>query len=112
MILRTGASYHRRLGSAVPVEIVAGLPAESPGTSQMVVGINQSSRCCLEATVCTSAFPLSSGGEFSSPFGHLEPSALVDLRHGSSWACASCPFYQGVPESVFFYSDEMSEPRF
>ncbi len=30
----------------------------------------------------------------------LEPSALVDLLHGSS--CASCPYYQGVPESVFF----------
>ena len=29
--------------------------------------------------VCTLGVPLFSGGEFSSPFGPLEPSALVDL---------------------------------
>ena len=52
--------------------------------------------------VCTSGFPLCSGGEFSSPFWPLEPSARVDLLHGSSWTCASCPYYQGVPVSVFF----------
>ena len=51
--------------------------------------------------VCTSGFPLCSGGEFSSPFGPWEPSALVDLLHGSSWSCANCPYYQGVPVSVF-----------
>ncbi len=49
--------------------------------------------------VCTSGFSLCSEGEFSAPFRPLEPSALVDLLHGSS--CASCPYYQVVPESVF-----------
>jgi hypothetical protein len=39
-------------GSAVPVEIVAGLPAESPGSSQLVVGIDQSSRSYLERRAC------------------------------------------------------------
>ena len=34
----------RLISGAVQVKIVAGLPAESPGSSQLVVGIDQSSR--------------------------------------------------------------------
>ncbi len=37
---------------AVPVEIVAGLPAESPGSSQWVVGIDQSFRGYLKCRAC------------------------------------------------------------
>ena len=29
-----------------------------------------------------------------------------------SWACASCPYYQGVPVSVFQYSEETVRTRF
>ncbi len=73
---------HRRLGSAVPVEIDSvSIVARS---SQLVLEIDQSyrgySECkACEATVCTSGFPCAQGGEFSSPFGPLEPSALEDL---------------------------------
>ncbi len=51
-LILTAASYHRRLGCAVPVDIVAGLPAESPGSSQWVVGIDQSSRGYSECRAC------------------------------------------------------------
>ena len=37
---------------SVPVEIVAGLPAESPGSSQLFVGINQSSQGYEECRAC------------------------------------------------------------
>ncbi len=100
VILETGVSYHRQIGSAVPVEIVA---ARRVARFFAVGGRNQSLGATRSAglarpLVCTLGFSLRSGGNFSSPFGPLQPSALVDLLHGS---CASCPYYQGVPESVF-----------
>jgi hypothetical protein len=84
LILTAGASF-RQLDSAVSVEIVAGLPAESPGSSQLVVGIVQSSRGYSEcrAWCALQAAPSSQG---TSSALHL---GLWNCHHW--WICSMGP---------------------